>query len=165
MEESTRKPLGRRLLICEKDIHTCSQIQVLLFSLIPLLVIVRGRTMGKLVSNVTTCLVVLSSRFYFWKNRLRRRNPRRNVMGTTDRRGCLVPKHLEILKFRCWNRLSELCNEMAGRTVTGVTDRHRPLVEIWLSELCDDLQDGPSQARRAVTDCVIPVWIGFSYTF
>ena len=68
---------------------------------------------------VTTCLVVLSSKFYFWKNRLRRRNPRRNVMGTTDHRGCLVPKHLEILKFGCWNRLSELCNEMAGRTVTG----------------------------------------------
>ena len=29
------------------------------------LVIVRGRTMGKLVSIVTTCLVVLSSRFIF----------------------------------------------------------------------------------------------------
>ena len=84
----------------------------------------------KCSNSVTTCIVVLSSRFYFWKNRQRRRNPRRNVMGTTDRRGCLVPKHLEILKFGCWNRLSELCNEMAGRTVTGVTDRHRPLVEI-----------------------------------
>ena len=35
---------------------------------------------------VTTCLVVLNSRFYFWKNRLRRRTPRRTVMGTTDRR-------------------------------------------------------------------------------
>ena len=35
------------------------------FPLIFLLVIVRGRTMGKLVSIVTTCLVVLSSRFYF----------------------------------------------------------------------------------------------------
>ena len=32
------------------------------------LLIVRGRTMGKLVSIVTTCLVVLSSRFYFWRN-------------------------------------------------------------------------------------------------
>ena len=31
------------------------------------LTIVRGRTMGKLVSIVTTCLVVLSSKFYFWK--------------------------------------------------------------------------------------------------
>ena len=60
-----------------------------------LLVIVRGRTMGKLVSILTTCLVVLSSRFYFWKNRLTRRNPRRTVMGTTDHRGGLVPKYLE----------------------------------------------------------------------
>ena len=86
--------------------------------------------MGKLVSIVMTCLVILCSRFYFWKNRLRRRNPRRNVMGTTDRRGCLVPKHLEILKLGTENRLSELRNGMVGRTVTGVTDRHRPLVEI-----------------------------------
>ncbi|TMW86941.1 hypothetical protein EJD97_020675, partial [Solanum chilense] len=50
--------------------------------------------MGKLVSIVTTCLVVSSSRFYFWKNCLGRRNPRRTVMGTTDRRGGLVPKYL-----------------------------------------------------------------------
>ena len=55
--------------------------------------------MGKLVSIVTTCLVVLSSRFYFWKNRLRRRNPRRTVMGTTDRRGGLIPKYLEFTKL------------------------------------------------------------------
>ena len=86
-------------------------------------------------------------------------------MGTTDRRGCIVPKHLEILKFGCQNRLSELCDGMAGRTVTGVTDRHRPLVEIWVSELCDDLQDGPSQARRPVTGCAIPVRVGFLDTF
>ena len=46
--------------------HTCFLIQVLLFLLVFLLVIVRGRTMGKLVSIVTTCLVVLSSRVYFW---------------------------------------------------------------------------------------------------
>ena len=37
-------------------------------------------------ASVTTCLIVLSSRFYFWKNRLRRRTPRWTVMGTTDRR-------------------------------------------------------------------------------
>ena len=54
------------------------------------------------------------------------------------------------------NRLSELRNEMAGQTVTGVRDRHRPLVEIWVSELCDDLHDGPSQARRPVTCCANP---------
>ena len=69
--DQSEKPLGRKRLICEKDTHTCLQIQVLLFSLVSLLVIIRGRTMGKLVSIVMTCLVVLSSRFYFWKNRLR----------------------------------------------------------------------------------------------
>ena len=89
----------------------------------------------------------------------------------TDRHGHdrpsqgLVSKHLENLKLSTENRLSELRDGMAGRTVTGVTDRHRPLVEIWVSELCDDLQDGPSQARRAVTGCVIPGWVGFLYTF
>ena len=68
----------------------------------------------------------------------------------------LVSKHLENLKLGTKNRLSELCDGMAGRTVTSVTDRHRPLVEIWVSELCDDLQDGPSQARRPVTGCANP---------
>ena len=42
--------------------------------------------MGKLVSIVTTCLVVLNNKFYFWKNRLWRRTKRRFVMGTADRR-------------------------------------------------------------------------------
>ena len=37
----------------------------------------------------------------------------------------LVSKHLEILKLGTENRLSKLRNEMAGRTVTGVTDPHR----------------------------------------
>ena len=49
-----KKPLGRKRLICEKDTHTCLQIHVLLFALVFLLVIVQGRTMGKLVSMVTT---------------------------------------------------------------------------------------------------------------
>ena len=106
--------------------------------------------------SVTTRLVVLSNRLQFWKNWQKRRTPRRNVMGTTDRRGGLVPKYLENLKLGTENQLSELCDGMAGRTITGVTDRHRPLVEIWVSELCDDLQDGSSQARRAVTCCVNP---------
>ena len=66
-------------------------------------------------------------------------------MGTMDRRGGHVPKYLENLKLGTENQFSELCDGMAGRTVTGVTDRHRPLVEIWVSELCDDLQDRPSQ--------------------
>ena len=39
-------------------------------------------------------------------------------MGTTDRRGCLVPKLLENLKLGTENQLSELCDGMAGRTVT-----------------------------------------------
>ena len=90
---------------------------------------------------------------------------------TTERHGHdgpsqgLVSKHLENLKLGTENRLSELRNGVAGRTVTGVTDRHRPLVEIWVSELCDDLQDGPSQARRPITGCVIPVEVGFLDTF
>ena len=37
----------------------------------------------------------------------------------------LVSKHLENLKLGTENRLSELRNGVAGRTVTGVTDRHR----------------------------------------
>ena len=56
------------------------------FALVFLLVIIRGRTMGKLVSIVTTCLVVLSSRLQFCKNWQKRRTLRRTVMGTTDRR-------------------------------------------------------------------------------
>ena len=43
---------------------------------------------------------------------------------TTDSQGCLVPKHLENLKFDTENRLSELRDGMAERTITGVTDRH-----------------------------------------
>ena len=70
---------------------------------------------------------------------------------TTDRhehdgpsRG-LVSKYLENLKLDTKNRLSELRDGMAGRTVTGVTDRHRAFSENPFSEPCDDLQDGPSQ--------------------
>ena len=36
----------------------------------------------------------------------------------------LISKHLENLKLGTENRLSELRNEMAGRTVTCVMDRH-----------------------------------------
>ena len=43
----------------------------------------------------------------------------------------LVSKYLENLKLGTENRLSQLRDGMAGRTVTGVTDRHR--------------RDGPSQ--------------------
>ena len=81
---------------------------------------------------------------------------------TTDRQGHdgpsqgLVSKHLENLKLGTENRLSELRDGMAGRTVTGVTDRHGDFSENPFSELCDDLQDGPSQARRPVTGCANP---------
>ena len=77
----------------------------------------------------------------------------------------LISKHLENLKLDAESRLSELRDGMAGRTVIGVTDRHRVFSGNPVSEPCDDLQDGPSQARRAVTGCVIPVWVGFHYTF
>ena len=88
---------------------------------------------------------------------------------TTDRHGHdgpsrgLVSKHLEILKLGTENRLSELRDGMARRTVTGMTDRHRAFSENPFSEPCDDLQDGPSHTRRAVAGCVIPVWVGFLY--
>ena len=58
----------------------------------------------------------------------------------------LVLKHLENLKFGTENRLSEHRDGMVGRTVKGVTDRHGDFSENPFSELCDDLQDGPSQA-------------------
>ena len=54
---------------------------------------------------------------------------------TTDRHGHdgssqgLVSKHLENLKLGTENRLSKLRNGVAGRTVTGVMDRHRPFTQ------------------------------------
>ena len=82
-------------------------------------------------TNVTTCLVILSSRFYFWKkNRLRRRNPRRTIMGTTDRRGCLVPKYLEFWKL-------------------GIEIDSLNFVTKW--------QDGPSHVWRSVTDSLVEI--------
>ena len=71
----------------------------------------------------------------------------------------LVSKHLENLKLGTENRLSELCNGVAGRTVTS----HSPKNQV--SELCDGQQDGPSQARWPVTACVIPVGVGFLVKF
>ena len=77
----------------------------------------------------------------------------------------LVSKHLENLKLGSENRLSELRNGVTGRTVTGVTDRQRPFTQNQVSELCDGQQDGPSQVRRPVTACVIPVGVGFLVKF
>ena len=86
---------------------------------------------------------------------------------TTERHGHdgpsqgIVSKHLENLKLGTENRLSELRNGMAGRTVTSVTDRHRLFREIESLNSVTEQQDGPSQARRPVTGCVIPGWVGF----
>ena len=101
----------------------------------------------------------LFSRFeqqiYFRKNWLRRWIPRRTVMGTTNRRGGLVPKYLEF-----WNLGTEIDSlnfvttwqdgpSWARRTVT---DSSRN----WVSELCDGSNrtdrrrhDGPSQAAQS----------------
>ena len=90
---------------------------------------------------------------------------------TMDRQGLdrpsqgLYSKHLENLKLGTENRLFELHDGMAGRTVTGVTNRHGDFSENPFSKLCDDLQDGPSRARRAVTGCIIPVGVGFLVMF
>ena len=76
---------------------------------------------------------------------------------TTDRHGhdgpsqCLVSKHLENLKLGTENRLSELRNEMAGRTITCVTTVTDSLVEIESLNLAMTCRtdrrshDGPSQ--------------------
>ena len=73
----------------------------------------------------------------------------------------LVSKHLENLKLGTENRLSELRDGMAGRTVTGVTDRHRLFREIESLNSVTGQQDGPSQARRPVTGYAFPGWVGF----
>ena len=81
--------------------------------------------MGKLISIVTTCLVVLTSRVFSGNNCLSRRIIRWTDMSMTDRRGCLVPKHLEFL--------------ILGTEIDSLN-----FVTTW--------QDGPSWARRTVTD-------------
>ena len=80
---------------------------------------------------------------------------------TTDRHGHdglsqgLVSKHLENLKLGTENRLSELRDGMAGRTVTGVTDRQRPFKEIESlnsvtgSRTDRRKRDGPSQTSQS----------------
>ena len=107
--------------------------------------------MGKLVSVVTTCLVILSRKLYFWKKLAEATDP------TTDRHGHdgpsqgLVSKHLENKKLGTENRLSELRDGMVGRTVTGVTNRHRLFREIESLNYATDSstvrrrRDGPSQ--------------------
>ena len=86
--------------------------------------------MGILVSNVTTRLVVLSNRLQFWKKLAEATDPMTDRHRHDGPSQGLVSKHLENLKLGTENRLSELRDGMAGRTVTGVTDRHRPFREI-----------------------------------
>ena len=86
---------------------------------------------------------------------------------TTERHGHdgpsqgLVSKHLENLKLGTENRLSELCDGMAGRTVTGVTDRHRPFREfeslnsVTGSRTDRRRRDGPSQTAKSLS------WLDF----
>ncbi|TMX04326.1 hypothetical protein EJD97_009780, partial [Solanum chilense] len=80
---------------------------------------------------------------------------------TTARRECIVSIYLGILKLGTENRLSVNCDGPAER----VSDRHDGsagrtvtvhLVKNGILGCCDDLSDGPSQARRAVTGCANP---------
>ena len=66
-------------------------------------------------------------------------------MGTTDRRGCLVPKHLENLKLGTENRFSELHKEMAGRAVTDPWLKFGSLNYATDSRTDRRRRDGPSQ--------------------
>ena len=71
-------------------------------------------------------------------------------------------KTLQLLRIWYRERFSELRDESAGRTVVGTTGRHRLLKEI---ESLTNLHDEPSQARRVVTGCVIPVEVGILVKF
>ena len=75
----------------------------------------------------------------------------RTVTGVMDRHGDFSE-----------NPFSERHDGSAGRTIVGTTGRHRLLKEI---ESLTNLHDGPSQARRAVTGCVIPVEVGILVKF
>ena len=73
-------------------------------------------------------------------------------MGTTDRRGGLVPKHLDSGNLGTENNSLNFATtwqdgpSWAGRTVVGTTDRHIPFREIESLNSVTTQQDGPSQA-------------------
>ena len=94
------------------------------FALVFLLMMVRGRTMGKLVSIVTTCLVVLSNKLQFWKNRLRRRTKRRSVMGRWTVAGSRF-KTLRKSEIGYWKSTLWTLRRPAGWTAAGTTACHR----------------------------------------
>ena len=80
-----------------------------------------------------------------------------------------VSKHLENLKLGTENRLSDLHNGMAGRTVTGVTDRHRLFREIESLNYATDSRtdrhrrDGPSQLAQSQLES--DFWLSFKGRF
>ena len=80
-------------------------------------------------------------------------DPTTDLQGHDGPSQGLVSKHLENLKLGTENRLSELRNGMAGRTVTNYS------VEI------ESLTLATTCLRRAVACCAIPVWVGFLDTF
>ena len=89
-----------------------------------------------------------------------RRQVGQTVIGTTVRRGSSF-QNTSTLKSGYWDRLSELHDKTAARTVVDTTDRHKPPYWIWLSELCDE------PAGRTVIDTTgrhklrNPDWVGF----
>ena len=74
---------------------------------------------------------------------------------TTDRHGHdgpsqgLVSKHLENLKLGTENRLSELCNGAAGRTVTGHSPKIKSLNSVTGSKTDRHRSDGPTQNAKS----------------
>ena len=115
--------------------------------------------MGKLVSNVTTRLVVLSNRLQFWKKLAEATDPTTDRHGHDGQSQGLVSKHLENLKLGTENRLSELRNGMAGRTVTETLVKIHSLNFSTTGRTDRRRHDGPSQVAQ------IPVWVGFLHTF
>ena len=85
--------------------------------------------------------------------------------GQSQARRTVVIRHFKTLQLlRIWyrERFSKHYDGSAGRTVVGTMGRHRLLKEI---ESLTNLHDGPSQERRAVTGCVIPVGVEFLVKF
>ena len=85
--------------------------------------------------------------------------------GPSQAQRTVVIRRFRILQLlRIWYRewFSERRDGSAGWTVVDTTGRHRLLKEI---ESLTNLHDGPSQARRAVTGCVIPVEVGILVKF
>ena len=116
-----------------------------------------------LSTTATTHLAGLSSRIIFYKYLLGRRTTRQIVMVTTDRHGLRRPTLVQFLLL-----LSAL------PSTASMTNRHRhngpssvfvpKHFNSWnlgtgtnSLNFVTDLQDGPSQVRRAVTICVTPL--------